>query len=136
MAGEKNLRRLLQSLSPELIEGEFVFCTFENSAYGDHAEIHPVASFMEAEGLTLVVPKAAADSAGQAYEGVFRCISLGIHSSLEATGLTAAVAGRLARHGIAANVMAAYYHDHIFVPAEEAERAVGILLEDNGKKIP
>jgi hypothetical protein len=66
---------------------------------------------------------------GLSYEGVFRCITLGIHSSLEAVGLTAAVAGKLATHGIAANVIAAYFHDHIFVQSELADRAIGILSE-------
>jgi hypothetical protein len=54
-------------------------------------------------------------------------ITLNVHSSLEAIGLTAAVAGRLALHGISANVVAAYYHDHIFVPTADAERAVVVL---------
>jgi hypothetical protein len=128
LAGEKNLHNLLRSLSPELIEGEFVFCTCENSGYGDHPETRPIAAFTEAEGLTLVVPRDAADSAGITYEQVFRCITLGVHSSLDAVGLTAAVAGELAAHGISANVIAAYYHDHIFIEAQKAQRAIGILL--------
>jgi len=59
----------------------------------------------------------------------FRCrrITLTVHSSLEAVGLTAAVAGALARQGISANVVAAFYHDHIFVPRDQAERAVAVL---------
>ena len=55
--------------------------------------------------------------------------SLMIHSSLDAVGLTAAVASRLADHGISANVVAGYYHDHIFVPVEAAEQALGALKE-------
>lgn len=131
MAGEKNLERLLSSMSPELIEGDFVFCTVKNSKYGDYAETRPIASFAEAEGLTLVLLKDAAESSGLPYEGIFKCITLGIHSSLEAVGLTAAVAGELATHGIAANVIAAYFHDHIFVQSELAERAIGILSGHN-----
>jgi hypothetical protein len=131
LAGEKNLERLLSSMSPELIEGDFVFCTVKNSKYGDYAETRPIASFAEAEGLTLVLLKDAAESSGLPYEGIFKCITLGIHSSLEAVGLTAAVAGELATHGIAANVIAAYFHDHIFVQSELAERAIGILSGHN-----
>ena len=52
-----------------------------------------------------------------------------MHSALEAVGLTAAVSAALTRHGISANVVAAYYHDHIFVPAEDAERAL-LALKD------
>ncbi len=127
MAGEKNLENLLSSMSPELIEGEYVFCTIKNSKYGDYAETQPIASFAEAEGLTLVLLKESAEDVNLSYESVFRCITLGIHSSLEAVGLTAAVAGKLASHGIAANVIAAYFHDHIFVQSEVADRAIGIL---------
>ena len=71
-----------------------------------------------------------ADSFDLPYDGIFRCITLGVHSSLEAVGLTAAVAGKLAAHGIAANVIAAYFHDHVFVQANLADRAIGLLLED------
>lgn len=114
-------------MSPKLIEGEYVFCTFPNARYGDYAETRPIASFSEAEGMTLVVPVDAAEKHDLSFNGVFRCITLGVHSSLEAVGLTAAVAGKLAENGIAANVIAAYFHDHIFVQSELAERAIGIL---------
>ena len=129
MAGETNLGNLLCLMSPVLIEGDYVFCTIKNSIYGDYSETRPIASFVEAEGLTLVLIKETAESFDLSYEGVFRCITLGIHSSLEAVGLTAAVAGKLAEHGIAANVIAAYFHDHVFVQSEFAERAIGILSE-------
>ena len=127
MTGEKNLENLLRSMAPVLIEGDYVFCTVKNSKYGDYAETRPIASFAETEGLTLVMLKETAESFDLPYEGVFRCISLGIHSSLEAVGLTAAVAGKLAAYGISANVIAAYFHDHIFVQSELADRAIGIL---------
>ena len=129
MAGEKNLEYLLRSMSPELIKGDFAFCTVKNSKYGDYAETRPVASFAEAEGLTLVLLKESAENFGLSYEGVFKCITLGVHSSLQAVGLTAAVAGKLAEHGIAANMIAAYFHDHVFVQSELADRAIGILSE-------
>lgn len=129
MVGEKNLDNLLGSMSPALIAGDYVFCTIKNSKYGDYAEARPIASFAETEGLTLVLLKKTAESFGLSYEGVFRCITLGVHSSLEAIGLTAAVAGKLASYGIAANVIAAYFHDHIFVQSELADRAISILSE-------
>ena len=131
MAGEKNLEKLLGSMSPVLVKGEYVFCTLKNSKYGDYADARPIASFKEAEGLTLVLPKETADSFGLSYDGIFRCITLGVHSSLEAVGLTATVAGKLANHGIAANVIAAYFHDHVFVQSELADRAIGILSKYN-----
>ena len=88
-----------------------------------------MASFVEREGLTLVLPSEAAERASLAFEGVFRQITLSVHSSLEAVGLTAAVAAKLTAKGISANVIAAYYHDHIFVPADKAQAAFRALQE-------
>ena len=129
MKGEKDLKKLLASLSPHLMDGDFVFCTIQDAGYGDFPELLPIASFREDEGLTLVVRKQHADKAGLSYESIFKCITLKVHSSLEAVGLTAAVSGKLAERGISANVIAAYYHDHIFVQAEKAGAALSALDE-------
>ena len=127
MTGETDLDTLLSSLAPQLLSGEYVYCTLANSRYGDYAELEPLACFAEAEGLTLVLPRQRAETAGLYYETVYRCIALGVHSSLDSVGLTAAVAEQLARHGISANVIAAYYHDHIFVPFDRVEQAMTAL---------
>lgn len=124
MTGITDLSTLLASLRPVLVDGEFVFVTRPQAAYGDGAELKPIAAFSEAEGLTLVVPKNLADAAGASYAGVFRMITLQVHSSLEAVGLTAAVADKLSQHGISANVIAAFYHDHVFVPESCADDAL------------
>jgi hypothetical protein len=129
MAGEKDLKKLMTSLSPHLMDGDFVFCTIQDGTYGDFVELLPMASFCEKEGLTLLVTKENADKAGFTYESIFKCITLNVHSSLEAVGLTAAVSSKLAERGISANVIAAYYHDHIFVPAEKADAALSALNE-------
>ena len=44
-----------------------------------------------------------------------------------ALGLTAAFATALTKAGISANVVAAFHHDHIFVPERDAERALETL---------
>ncbi|MBC2735366.1 MAG: ACT domain-containing protein [Desulfobacteraceae bacterium] len=129
MTGEKDLEKLLSSMSPTLLDGEYVFCTFPNAHYGDHFELAPIASFIEPEGLSLVVPKSKADEQGLSYACVFKGITLSVHSSLEAVGLTAAVSRKLTEHGISANVIAGYYHDHIFVPKEHVEKAIETLNE-------
>jgi hypothetical protein len=116
-------------MSPELMEGEFVFCTVPNGKYSDYQDLSPLATFIEAGGLTLVVIKESADSSGLEYESIFKCITLTVHSSLEAVGLTAAVSTKLSEHKISANIIAAYYHDHVFVPAESAETALSLLSE-------
>ena len=128
MPGLLELDELLNSLSPKLQEGEFVFCTVQGS-YSDYQHLQPLASFKEAEGLTLILPVHVADKSHLTYEGNFSQITLTVHSSLNAVGLTAAVASKLASHGISANVVAAYYHDHIFVPADKATEAIKVLEE-------
>lgn len=94
-----------------------------------YLHLEPIATFKELEGLTLVLTKDKADNAGLNYEGVFRQITLTVHSSLDAVGLTAAVSTKLAAKGISANIIAAYYHDHIFVSSEQAEQALLALKE-------
>ena len=129
MAGEEDLDTLLVLLQPSLLPGDFVFCTAANLKYGEFAELQPLASYQEEEGLTLVLAKQSADAAGLAYDVVFSCIILMVHSSLEAVGLTAAVSGKLAANGISANVIAAYHHDHVFVPKNKAQQAIQLLTE-------
>jgi len=126
MPAEKDLDTLLSSLSPELLPESYVFCTV-NGVYGDFAALSPLASFIEREGMTLILTRQAAQEAGLPFTSVFRAITLTVHSSLDAVGLTAAVSGILAANGISANVLAAYYHDHIFVPETKADEAMELL---------
>lgn len=116
-------------MHPKLLDGEFVFCTFPEKTYGDLADLNPIASYLEDEGLSLLIKKSQADSANIRYESTFKGISLSVHSSLDAVGLTAAIATALAEHGIPANVVAAHFHDHIYVPANKAEIALKLLRE-------
>lgn len=129
MKGERVLAKLLASMSPILVDGEYVFCSFQNSHYGDHPELEPFAACVEPEGLTLIIPKLKADTNGISYDSVFRAITLTIHSSLDAVGLTASVSTKLTEHGISANVIAGNFHDHIFVQTEHAEKAMAALDE-------
>lgn len=128
MPGITDLDELLRSMRPKLLDAEFVFCTV-TGGLKEHIELNPVATFMESEGLTLVLEKSVAEKAGLSFEGAYRQITLTVHSSLEAVGLTAAVSAKLASKGISANVIAAYYHDHIFVQASKANAAVSALEE-------
>ncbi|KXF83218.1 ACT domain-containing protein [Enterovibrio coralii] len=128
MSGIVDLDALLRSMKPELAPYDVVFCTVEGKLK-DYIELAPLATFQESEGLTLVLSKAMADSANLPYEGVFKKITLTVHSSLEAVGLTAAVSTKLAERGISANVIAAYFHDHVFVPADKAEQALAALQD-------
>ena len=125
VSGETNLKTLLASMSPTLDDTEWVFALVgEEDAF--LLMPHAIATFREAEGLTLVLPQAAADDL-ESVSAPMKRIILDVHSSLEAVGLTAAVAGALAEEGISANVIAAYYHDHIFVPKASADHALAVL---------
>jgi uncharacterized protein len=87
----------------------------------------PIGIFREAEGVSVIGTKVQAEAIHLKSAGAFRKISQMIHSSLDAVGLTARVAAAFASRGIACNVVAAFHHDHLFVPAERAAEACGIL---------
>ncbi|PTM92133.1 ACT domain-containing protein [Mycoplana dimorpha] len=127
MSGITDLDRLLAEMEPQLREGTFVFCTVPPEQAEPLLHLKPVGTFREAEGLTLILPEEAAAENGMERSAPMRMITLAVHSSLEAVGLTATVAGALTRAGISANVVAAYHHDHIFVPAADADRALQTL---------
>ncbi len=129
MTGETNLAKLLATMSPILMTGEFVFLSFPDAVYGDHANLKPVASIAEGEGLTLVVEKTQADKHGFEYQSSYAGITLEVHSSLDAVGLTAAFSDKLTEYGISANVIAGYFHDHIFVHSADAHQAMAALRQ-------
>ena len=125
MTSETNLTILLKSLNPELQEGEYVFCTLKNNP-----EIAPndlVMTFREKEATTIIIRKETADNFGLKYDFIAAWITLIVHSSLEAVGLTAAFSEALARRNISCNVVSGYFHDHIFVKKEEAQKAMEVL---------
>ncbi len=124
MTGETDPRTLLSGMRPELNPGRYVFTMAEG---GVPSGCSPVVTVTEQEGLTLVLPQADADAAGMAYDYVAGWITLRVHSTLDAIGLTAAVARALADAGLSCNVVAGFHHDHLFVPYEQAGRAMEIL---------
>jgi hypothetical protein len=127
MGGEKNLATLLKTMKPEHNSGEFVFCIVENL---DTIDINlPVCIFREKEASTVILKKETADQLGLAYTFVASWITLAVHSSLEAVGLTAAFSAALSEKGISCNVIAAYYHDHIFVDVKDTDAAMNILTQ-------
>ncbi|MFE2874255.1 ACT domain-containing protein [Streptomyces roseus] len=128
MSGESDLRKLLSGMRPELHEGHYVFCTVPG-ATAPPAGTVPVATVLEAEGLTLVLRREEADAAGLGYDYTAAWITLRVHSALDAVGLTGAFAAELAAHGLSCNVIAGHHHDHLFVPAERAAEAVAVLEE-------
>lgn len=127
--GNKDLNELLKTLSPELNDSEYVFCTFNNGKYGDYAHLNPIASFEEKEGLTLVITSFMAKKNKIESSNPMKCITLNVYSDLEAIGLTAAISKILANHGISANIFAGFFHDHVFVQKDKAYQAIKLLTQ-------
>ncbi len=125
MKAETDLGSMLRCMKPELNTGEYVFCSVDADSLPPTAD--PIGWFREPEGTTLILPRSQADALGLSYSFVSAWITLAVHSALEAVGLTAAVSQVLAEAGISCNVVAAYFHDHLFVPVREARRAVELL---------
>lgn len=125
MSGETDLSILLESMKPEHRKGDYVFCTVENTLNIDLNTI--VMMFREAESITVILPQSIADALNLDYTFVAAWITLSVHSSLSAVGLTAAFSNALANHKISCNVVAAYYHDHIFVDKADIEKAMEVL---------
>ncbi|MEX0306894.1 MAG: ACT domain-containing protein [Ruegeria sp.] len=112
---------MIAGMRPEIQPGVFSFVIWpEQEDWPENTR----ASYIEAEGLSLIVPIEAApsDAVGM------RCITLQVHSSLEGVGLTAAVSAALAQNDIPANMVAGYHHDHVYVPCDMAEEALAILI--------
>ena len=126
MNGETDLAILLRSLSPVTDPEIFVFCNVENG-YLLPPGIEPLLRFREAEGMTLILSREDARKANLPYSFPCRKITLKVHSSLEAVGVIADVAGRLADSGISVNPVSGYYHDHLFVPVDKADLAMSLL---------
>lgn len=127
MTGETDITQLLKNMNPEQNPGQYVFCVV--NTLKDAAELNPLCIFQEKEGVTVIIPKQQADENILFYPTICTWITLSVHSSLEAVGLTAAVSKALTKANISCNVVAAYHHDHIFVPVKDAERAMEVLHE-------
>ena len=127
MEGERDLERLLAVLEPVQRAGTFVVALVEDEAL--LAAVAPEATVREDEGLTVVLRREQADRLGIPYDYVAVWITLGVHSALDAVGLTAAISRALADAGLSCNVIAGYHHDHLLVPADRASEALAVLSE-------
>jgi hypothetical protein len=125
MPGEKDLTTLLKTMRPTLNDGDYVFCVLPELGAIPLDEV--LMLFKEAEGYTIILTRATADHYQLAYSFVASWITLSVHSDLEAVGLTAAFANALADGDVSCNVVAAFYHDHIFVDKKDAKKAMEIL---------
>lgn len=116
-------------MEPKLDPQSYIFCCVGNKKIDEIAYLNPLMTFREKEGLTLILEKEDAIWNNIQFESVYRLITLSVHSSLDAVGLTASFSEKLASRNISANVISAYFHDHIFVQEHKAEEALKALYE-------
>jgi len=125
MEGEVSLKNILKNLNPALNEGKYVYCTVSD------IDVIPMSKilflFKETESVTIVLKKEDAEALNLVFSYVASWITLEVHSSLAAVGLTAKFSQALSEAGISCNVVAAYFHDHIFVDEKDAAKAIEVL---------
>jgi uncharacterized protein len=124
MPGISDLAELLRQMQPVL----------HDEAYGivvanDGAVANAFATIREDEGMTVVATIKDLNASGITDASQWARITLQVHSSLNAVGLTAAFATALGNHGISANVIAGYHHDHIFVQWDKRHDAMQALQQ-------
>lgn len=115
---------MLAGMSPVVQPGLWVFCILPA---GSPLPPGAIASFAEAEGLSVILPVDAARRIGADASLPMAQITLTVHSALDGVGLTAAVSTALAEQAIPCNMVAAFHHDHVFVPEGLAPQAMAIL---------
>ncbi len=128
MAGETDLDKMLATLSVKVRDGLFTVISLGSqtpppSSLGSGIQL----LMAEDEGVTIICSLKRAEDEGWPVDYVASWLTLQIHSSLEAVGLTAAISTALATEQISCNVLAGYYHDHILVPADRTDDAVACL---------
>jgi len=124
---------MVAGMDPVLDDTGYVFCTVTDAALVEIARDAALGWFAEDEGLSLILQAGRARELGLPAETVMRRLVLTVYSALDGVGLTAAVSGALAEAGIACNMVAAYHHDHVFVPAADAEKALAVLRQLQAK---
>jgi uncharacterized protein len=125
MSAKLHTDTLIKSLKPSLHEGIYVFCTVKEIPAVDTDSI--ICLFRESEGITIILRKEVADKARLLYSYQAAWITLSVHTSLSTIGITAAFSRALAEKGISCNVVAGFYHDHLFVPKDKAAEAMKVL---------
>jgi hypothetical protein len=125
----RDTKGMLAGMKPRLTPGEFVFCTTGDSGLMVRASARALCFFKEDEGTTLILAREDGAALGFDVTMPMRRIVLDVFSALDGLGLTAGVAAALTAANIPCNMIAAYHHDYIFVPATLAEQAHAVLVE-------
>ena len=120
-----DLDTLLSQMNPLLNPGRYAFVTLPSNLPG--VPTYSIATIVEPEGRSAIVAEREAVEMGLPVAFTAAWITLGVHSDLAAIGLTAAFSRALAQAGISCNVVAGVHHDHLFVPAGQAPKAMDVL---------
>jgi uncharacterized protein len=126
-------RAMLRAMNPVLDATDYVFCATSDERVAAAALPLALGTFREDEGLSLILERRDAEALGFDASLPMRRIVLSVNSALDGVGLTAAVASELAAEAVPCNAVAAFRHDHIFVPAGMAERALAVLKDLQAK---
>jgi len=126
MKAPNDLPTLLRTMRPVLGDTEMGYGLIRNGQ-GIPDGVSPFATVAEAEGLTVIAPARVLAECGIDHVAGWARISLTVHSDLAAVGLTAAIAAALTAEAISANVVAGYFHDHVFVQWDRRHDAMAAL---------
>lgn len=126
---ESDLLTLLKTLEIKRHEGIWRFETIdrETSSWAELVSMRSARDiamlFMEQEGPTVIL-RAEDDTPA---DNRWVWLELSVYSDLQAVGFLAKIAEALAAVNVPCNAVAAFYHDHIFVPFEKADTALFAL---------
>ncbi len=127
---ERDLSTLLSTLQVEQHDGVWRFETIpaDQSSWVELVNLKDARGvamlFQEREGLTVVTK--ATDETPE--DNRWAWLELTVYSDLQAVGFLAQVAAALSDAGIPCNAVAAFHHDHIFVPQARARGAADAIL--------
>jgi uncharacterized protein len=122
-------RDMIKGMSPILVDGSFVFGTTRDASLAAQCRAKAIGMLIETEGESFILRAEDAEALGFDCSLRLRQITLRVHSSLTGVGLTAAVSATLAQLQIPSNIVAAFHHDHVFVPEALAEKALRALMD-------
>lgn len=123
---ESDLSKLLETLSVIRRAGVWRFETIDKdeASWTELVTLRDVRNiamlFQESEGLTVITSAEAATPQNNRWIW----LELSVYSDLQAVGFLAKVANALAEANVPCNAVAAYHHDHIFVPEGKADAAI------------
>lgn len=119
---------MISGMTPVVRPGNYVFISTEDRALVESLSSQAISTFKEEEGMSMLIPVEIAEKSKLSVDQPMCCITLNVYSSLEGVGLTAAVSTALGDNSIPCNIIAAFHHDHVFVPSKMCDQAMEVLI--------